>query len=93
MNGEEVFSIYGMEFETVFGGDIVFQYIAHQRSRTLAQDEVPLSQTDEGEIYFLKMSSPDPSAEYPVFIKRGSNVQPYADDFGSFLEKRVRELC
>jgi hypothetical protein len=92
IHGDEVFSIYGMEFETVFGGDVVFQYLAHQRSRTLEPDEVPLTQTDQGEIYYLKTSSPDANGEYPVFIKRGEHKELYASDFASFLEKRIKEL-
>src|SRR5215208_330082 len=93
ISGEEVYSIYGMDFEAVLGGDIVFQYLTHQRARTLGKDEIPLSQTDQGEIYFFRTCDDDVSGEYPVIVKRGSSEEVYAADFASFLDRRIRELC
>lgn len=93
IGGEEIFSIYGMEFETVFGGDIVFQYLSLQRSGTIAPAEVPLSQTDQGELFYLDLSSADPNGEYPVFVKRGKSRVLYAPDFASFLQKRILAHC
>lgn len=93
IGGDEVYSIYGMDFETVSGGDIVFQYLAHQKSKTLASDEIPLMQNDQGEGFFFKASAPDPDGEYPVFVKRGGRREQYAENFADFLEKRINELC
>lgn len=90
--GEEVFSIYGMEFDEVHGGDIVAQYLSHQKSRTLASDEIPVSQAHSGEVFFMKASRPDAEGEYPVFIKRGSSSIEYAPNFAEYLRKRIGEL-
>ena len=92
IHGDEIFSIYGLEFETIFGGDIVFQYFAHQNTRTLAKDEIPLTQNNQGEVYFFKTTIKDPNGEYPVFVKRGSCINIYAENFIVFLEKRILKL-
>jgi hypothetical protein len=90
--GEEVYSIYGPDFENAVGGDVVFQYLAHQQSKTLQADEIPVAQNDFGEIYYMK-SMPLIDDEYRVWVKRGKTAQVYADSFSDFLEKRVKELC
>ncbi len=87
--GEEIYSIYGPDFESAFGGDVVFQYLAHQRSKTLALDEIPVAVNDMGEIFFMK-AAPDEQGEYQVWVKRGNASLPYASTFVDFLEKRIR---
>ena len=52
-----------------------------------------LSQNDQGDIYFLKISVADARGEYPVFVKRGKQKEEYARDFGKFLERRMMEAC
>lgn len=93
INGEEIYSIYCKDFETVFGGDIVFQHLAHQRSKTLNRDEIPLCQNDFGEIFYFKTSESRQDSEYPIYRRRGSRREIYAGDFAEFLEKRIEENC
>lgn len=87
--GEEIYSIYEKDFETAFGGDIICQYLLHQRSGSLQVDEVPLSENDFGELYYLKTSEPDRDGEYPVFVRRGRTRERYAANFAEFLKKRI----
>ena len=89
--GEEIYSIYGPDFESAFGGDVVFQFLAHQHSQTLGVDEIPVATNDMGEIFFMK-AAPVAKGEYQVWVKRGADTDFYADTFADFLEKRITGL-
>ncbi|WP_050029915.1 SMI1/KNR4 family protein [Verrucomicrobium sp. BvORR034] len=90
ITGDEVFSIYQMEFEEVFGGDIVFKYLAHIKDGTIAASEIPVCETDFGEVFILDASVRDESGEYPVYRLFGKNRELYAANFAEFLERKIR---
>ena len=85
IGGEEIFSVYGEDFDKVVGGDIVYMYrldLAENQSAKL----VPLCQSDiDGRFSFDTKNSHE--NEYPVH----SHVtgQRYAENFFDFLEKRI----
>jgi hypothetical protein len=53
IGGEEIYSIYGLDFDTANGGDIVYQYIVGQRNGLLPKDKIAVSETDYGEVFLI----------------------------------------
>ena len=90
--GEEINSIYEIEFSEAIGGDVVYQYAAHQAAGTLTSTEVPLCRSDFGELFVLETSEANDAGEYPVYLRRGENREVYGRTFAEFLERRIREL-
>ena len=87
--GEEVFSIYGMDFEDVNGGDIVYQHIANKRNNLTTNDNLVVSETDLGEIFYFDYSEFDGN-ECPIKIRLPSGEsEKYGDDFYDYLKKRI----
>lgn len=89
--GDEVFSIYQMEFEHVFGGDVVFKYLAHSKDGTISKSEIPVCETDFGELFVLDASQKGEDGEYPVYRKLGKVRELYAEDFAGFLARKITE--
>ena len=89
VGGEEIYSIYGMDFETVNGGDIVFQYLANQKGALLDPSKLVVSETDLGEVFFFDYTKFD-GDECPIYLRlpSGDHVL-YAKDFYEFLTKRI----
>ncbi len=87
--GEEIFSIYGLDFETVFGGDIIFQHIINQKEKLLSPHQLAIEINDFGELFYfdlLKYSN----NEYQIFVRLPSGEEKfYAKDFYEFLYKRI----
>ena len=89
IGGEEIFSIYGMDFETVNGGDIVFQYLVNQKRALLDASKLVVSETDLGEVFFFDYAEFD-GEECPIYLRLPSgDYLPYAKDFYEFLRKRI----
>lgn len=90
IGGEEIYSIYGMDFETVNGGDIVFQYLAEQKSGLLDPNKLVVCETDLGEVFFFNYAKFDED-ECPIYLLLPSgDYLPYAKDFYEFLVKRIQ---
>lgn len=86
---EEIYSIYGIPFETVNGGDIVFQHLANRKAGLLDDSKLVVSETDLGEVFFFEYRQ-FADGECPIYLRLPSGqVQRYADDFYEFLCKRV----
>ncbi len=89
VGGEEIYSLYGMPFESVNGGDIVFQYLANRNSGLLDDSKLVVSETDLGEVYFFDYSN-FKDGECPIKLRLPSGeAVPYATDFYEFLSKRI----
>ncbi|WP_233238378.1 SMI1/KNR4 family protein [Bordetella sp. LUAb4] len=86
---EEIYSIYGVDFEDVNGGDIVFQHIVGKKNNLVDSKKLVISQTDFGEIFFFDYSKFD-DGECPVKLRlpSGESVH-YALNFYEFLYKRI----
>lgn len=53
IEGEEIYSIYGIPFESVNGGDVVFQHLANRKAGLLDDLKLVISETDLGEVFFF----------------------------------------
>jgi antitoxin YobK len=89
IGGEEIYSLYGIPFELVNGGDIVFQHIVERKAGLLDDTKLSISETDFGEVFFFDYSK-FVGGECPIYLRlpSGSTV-PYAEDFYEFLCKRI----
>ena len=89
VGGEEIYSIYGIDFETVNGGDIVFQYLVNQKAALFDPSKLVVSETDLGEVFFFDYTKFD-GDECPIYLRlpSGDHVL-YAKDFYEFLIKRI----
>ena len=89
IGGEEIYSLYGMPFESVNGGDVVFQQLANRRAGLLDDLKLVVSETDLGEIFFFDYGQ-FKDGECPVCLRLPSGeFQFYATDFYDFLCKRI----
>jgi hypothetical protein len=84
IGGEEIFSVYGEEFDTVVGGDIVFMY---RQQHENAAGFVPICHSDIDGVFSFDRSAGE-GAEWPVISQGTGKV--YANTFLEFLEKRIR---
>ena len=87
--GEEIFSIYEMDFDTVVGGDIVYMNELY-RKKNFKPTDIIISTTDRGEVFYFKTDEKDDENEYPVYL----NITKikYAENFADFLKKRIDEV-
>ncbi|MCM3685336.1 SMI1/KNR4 family protein [Mesobacillus subterraneus] len=84
----EIFSIYGQDFDTVIGGDIVYMYELNRKNNNFSDEKVIICEADDDVFYFdLTMGSQE--NELPVFSLK--NNEKYADDFIEFLKRRITE--
>ncbi|MCA2406937.1 SMI1/KNR4 family protein (plasmid) [Rhizobium leguminosarum bv. viciae 248] len=90
IGGEEIYSIYGLDFDTANGGDIVYQHIIGQSIGIIAENKVVVSETDYGEIYFFNYLYHS-DAECPVYLRLPSGDEVlYSENFFEFLCKRIK---
>jgi antitoxin YobK len=89
IGGEEIYSIYGLDFELVNGGDIVFQHFANRKASLLDEEKLAISETDFGEVFCFDYSQLT-NGECPILVRLPSGeFQSYAEDFYDFLRKRI----
>jgi hypothetical protein len=87
---EEIFSIYGIDFDKVVGGDIVYQNLMNRKDGTAEPNEIYVCENDYGERFFFNYTFLK-DGECPVYIKLPSGKQIlYAHDFYDFLDKRIK---
>ncbi|WP_394003238.1 SMI1/KNR4 family protein [Luteimonas sp. WGS1318] len=89
IGSEEIYSVYGIDFESANGGDIVFQNLQSRSSGLIGADSLIVSETDMGEVFYLdyKFFS---NGECPVRMRlpSGQSVE-YASDFYDYLCERI----
>lgn len=89
VGGEQIYSLYGVPFEAVNGGDIVFQHLANREAGLLDDLKLVVSETDFGEVFFFDYAQ-FKDGECPVCLRLPSGeFQFYAADFYDFLCKRI----
>lgn len=89
IGGEEIYSIYGMDFETVCGGDIVYQHLTDIKNGTAKEKQLVVSETDFGETFYFDYSQ-FKEGECPIRQRLPSGEsRPYAENFYEFLCKRI----
>jgi hypothetical protein len=89
IGADEIYSIYGMDFESANGGDIVYQHIVDQRNNLMDKHKLVVSETDMGEIFFFDCSKfEDDESPLMLRIPSGEEVD-YASNFYEFIYKRI----
>ncbi|BDD12945.1 hypothetical protein FUAX_53770 (plasmid) [Fulvitalea axinellae] len=83
--GDEVFSVYGMDFDTVVGGDIVYMNELNRKNGRTASAQLAIMENDQGESYYLALNEVDDDGENPVYV----NGKRYADSFADFLIRYI----
>ena len=81
--GEEIFSIYGLDFDTVVGGDIVYINELNRKQGFSNSEQLVICEGEDGMFYFQKQESL--TDELAVF----RDGEYYASDFIEFLIKRI----
>lgn len=86
---EEIYSIYGMDFDNINGGDIVYQHITGLKNRSTTDKKVVISETDLGEVFFFDYDTYS-NQDCQIFLRipSGKNIL-YAENFYEFLIKRI----
>ena len=89
INGEEVFSIYEIDFDEVVGGDIVYINELNRKNGFTNKDQLVIQENDQGEIYYFNLKERNNDGEYPVY----SDVTDlkYAENFLEFISKKIDE--
>jgi hypothetical protein len=83
VGGEEVYSIYCEDFDSVVGGDIVYMY-RRQEQQGL---RVPICHSDIDGVFCFDRSQVSANGEYAVFSEATGKI--YARDFVEFIRKRI----
>lgn len=87
IHGEEIFSIYGIDFDEAVGCDIVF---ANGHRRLPAGRRLAICDTGADEEFYFDIAHPDSKGEYPVMLfEHPDRETVYAENFGEFLRKRI----
>ena len=81
--GEEIFSIYGLDFDRVVGGDVVYINELNREEGFSNSDQLVICEGEDGMFYFQKQESL--TDELAVF----RDGEYYASDFIEFLIKRI----
>ena len=81
--GEEIFSIYGLDFDSVVGGDVVYINELNREEGFSNSDQLVICEGEDGMFYFQKQESL--TNELAVF----RDGEYYARDFIEFLIKRI----
>lgn len=89
INGEEIFSIYELDFDTVVGGDIVYINELNRKNGISVNSHLTIQENDQGESYYINLEERDMDGECPVYIDL--NSCKYADNFLDFIEKKILE--
>ena len=86
--GEEIYSIYGIDFDEVVGGDIVYINELSRKNDSSFKDKLIILEGDD-EVFYFDLSNGLKDNEYPV-CELYSNIT-YANSFAEFLKRRITE--
>lgn len=86
--GEEVYSIYGIDFDDVVGGDIVYINELNRKDNNF-NDKLIISETND-ELFYFDLTQGLMEGEYPVY--EYYTKTRYADSFLEFLKRRILEI-
>ncbi len=84
--GEEIFSIYEQDFDSVIGGDIVYMYEKNKKLHNFPSNMLVICEADD-ETFYFDTSEDKIDNEYAVYTMNTREL--YANDFIEFLEKRI----
>lgn len=86
--GEEIYSIYEQDFDTVIGGDIVYMYELNRKNKNYPDSAVVICEAND-DVFYFDLSMKNDENEYPIYSLNDNKC--YADDFIEFLKKRITE--
>lgn len=87
--GEEVYSIYGIDFDNVVGGDIVYINELSRKDDNNFNDKLIISEPND-ELFYFDLTQGLVDGEYPVY--EYYTKAKYADCFLGFLKRRILEI-
>jgi hypothetical protein len=85
--GEEIYSIYEQDFDTVVGGDIVYMYKLNKKNKNYPDSAVVIYETNE-DVFYFDLSKKGDENEYPIYSLNDN--KRYADDCAP--RKRGKQL-
>ena len=85
--GEEIYSIYEQDFDTVIGGEIVYKYELNKTNDSFADNMLVICETNDDTFYFSLINTENDSQVYSL-----KNKKIYANDFIDFLRRRITEI-
>ena len=89
--GDEIYSLYGEDFDTIQGGDIVANYLRDLKSGMTDPGRVPICITDFAETFYFEYTEYK-DGECPIYLMHGvSRIEPYAGDFYEFLYRYITD--
>ena len=86
--GEEIYSIYGIDFDEVVGGDIVYINELSRKNNSDFNNKLIISELDD-ELFYFDLSNGLIDNEYPVYELYSKTL--YAHSFAEFLKRRITE--
>lgn len=89
INGEEVFSIYELDFDSVVGSDVVYMNELNRKNGVITNQQLTIQENDQGESYYLNLNEIGEDGENPVYID--IDESKYADNFLDFITKKITE--
>lgn len=87
--GEEIYSIYGMDFDTVVGGDIVYINEISRMENVYWNDKIIICEPND-KIFYFDLSNGLIEGEYPVY-EYFTKIK-YSTNFIEFLKRRILEI-
>lgn len=85
INGDEIYSVYDPDFDSIAGGDIVYVNVLNRKNGFSNENELVIQENDQGETFVFDLSQTS-NGEYAVFDKL--TERKYVDNFLEFLEKK-----
>ena len=87
IGGEEIYSIYGQDFDSVVGGDIVYMHRTNLNASLFEPNQLVICDSDIDGAFYFDTSAASEDGEYQVYSAATESV--YAQDFLDFLRKRI----
>jgi hypothetical protein len=88
IGGDEIYSVYGMPFESAVGGDIVFHYLLDRKAGLLDDSQLVFFETNLDETFFFEYNEFQ-DGECPIYLWFPSGSVHYANNFYEFLYKWI----
>lgn len=88
--GEEIYTIYEEEFDTVAGGDIVAMHRLDVADGLRQPHEIAVCHSDVDGVFFFNTLAQRTDGEYPIIS--AVTGHSYANDFLEFVIKRIRAV-
>jgi hypothetical protein len=87
IDGDEIFSVYEMDFDTIVGGDVVYINELERKNGIFTPNNLVIQHNDFGGDYYFDLMQVDKEGESPIYVF--PERTKYADNFLDFLRKRI----